>query len=85
MFLCYNSIRTKYYFAVWFRFGGSGGSSVQIRRNHHYRNWSFGFISRNTHQAQMRRYVWVQAYTHVFGYEKRSRFRRVLGVDALYL
>ena len=33
-------------------FGGSGGSSVQIRRNHHYRNWSLDFLSRNTHQSQ---------------------------------
>ena len=48
---------------------GSGGSSVQIRRNHHYRNRMPGilempaFPSRNTHQASMRRYV--QSHTRV--------------------
>ena len=35
------------------------------------------FLSRNTHQASMRRYVQSQrGCTNVFGYEKRSRFCR---------
>jgi hypothetical protein len=57
--VCYNDgvERQNRICVLRFRESGSEGSSVQIRRNHHYRN------SRNTHQSQAKvKRIFAQAF-----------------------
>ena len=65
------SFTLSYFFAA--RFYGSGGSSVKIRRNRHYR------YSRNTHRAGSADQDWscfcaANARQSIFGHERCSRF-----------